>query len=140
MREIGVSPKTGEKVFARYGKFGPMLQLGDGENDVKPKFAPLPAGERIETVNLEQALKMFELPKVIGQPLMDKISQPTWPFWAFCTSRQGVFLNKTSVPHDITVEEALKIIAIKKKKMPINSLRSSKKRELRSLTDLMVHT
>ena len=67
-REIGVDPKTGRKVFARFGRFGPMIQLGDNKIDGEEvKFAPMPAGEKIETVSLESALKMFLLPRKVGK-------------------------------------------------------------------------
>lgn len=67
-REIGSDPKTGKTVYARFGRYGPMLQLGDAEDKAdKPQFAPLPAGSRIENVTLEQALEMFKLPRLVGQ-------------------------------------------------------------------------
>ena len=67
-RELGVDPKTGRKVFARFGRFGPMIQLGDNKVEGEEvKFAPMPAGEKIETVSLENALKMFLLPRHVGK-------------------------------------------------------------------------
>ena len=67
-REIGVDPKTGRKVFARFGRFGPMIQLGDNKVEGEEvKFAPMPAGEKIETISLENALKMFLLPRKVGK-------------------------------------------------------------------------
>lgn len=67
-REIGIDPKTKKPVIARYGRYGPMLQLGSTENEEeKPKFAPLPAGIRLEEVTLEQALPMFDLPRTVGK-------------------------------------------------------------------------
>lgn len=65
-RELGKDPKSGKPVIARYGKYGPMLQIGEAGDEEKPKFAPLPEGKKLETVTLEEALKMFELPRTVG--------------------------------------------------------------------------
>ena len=65
-KELGIDPKTKKPVLARFGKYGPMLQRGATEDEEKPTFAPLPAGTSIETVTLEQALAMFELPRLVG--------------------------------------------------------------------------
>jgi len=65
-REIGTDPKTGKPILARFGRFGPMLQLGATEGDEKPQFAPMPRGARVETVTLEQALEAFKLPRLVG--------------------------------------------------------------------------
>ena len=66
-RVLGTDPKSGKPVIARFGRFGPMLQMGEVENeDEKPKFAPLPAGTTLDTVSFEQALEMFKLPRLVG--------------------------------------------------------------------------
>lgn len=67
VRLVGTHPQDNQPIFARFGRFGPMLQLGDGENDHKPRFAPLPKGTQIETITLEQAINAFKLPRLIGQ-------------------------------------------------------------------------
>lgn len=67
-REVGIDPKSGKPIIARFGRFGPMLQLGSSDDKAdKPQFAPLPKGAKIETVTLEQALRAFELPRLVGQ-------------------------------------------------------------------------
>lgn len=63
---LGNDPKTGKPVMARFGRYGPMLQRGETESEEKPTFAPLPAGTTMENVTLEQALTMFELPRLVG--------------------------------------------------------------------------
>jgi DNA topoisomerase-1 len=71
-RKLGKDPKTGDIVYARFGRFGPMLQLGEAPDKKdkeapKPKFAPMPAEATLETVTLEEALPMFNLPRVVGK-------------------------------------------------------------------------
>ncbi len=66
-REIGIDPASKEPIFARFGRYGPMLQKGDSTDEAKKViFAPMPKGSTIDTVNLEQALEMFKLPKTVG--------------------------------------------------------------------------
>jgi DNA topoisomerase-1 len=66
-RELGADPASGEPIYARYGRYGPMLLKGRTEDeDKKPVFAPLPQGTTIDTVTLEQALEMFKLPRHVG--------------------------------------------------------------------------
>ena len=67
-RLIGKDPKSHKPIYARFGRYGPMLQRGETEDSSqKPDFAPLPKDTTIETVSLEQALKMFELPRKVGK-------------------------------------------------------------------------
>jgi DNA topoisomerase I len=66
-RLLGTDPKTNLPVFARFGRFGPMIQRGDTDDeDKKPTFAPMPASTSIETVTLDQALTMLTLPRLVG--------------------------------------------------------------------------
>lgn len=66
-RLLGPDPKSGKPVYARFGRFGPMLQKGETESEEKPAFAPLPAGKDINSVSLEEALEMFKLPRLVGK-------------------------------------------------------------------------
>ncbi|MEO5627933.1 MAG: type I DNA topoisomerase [Candidatus Saccharimonadales bacterium] len=66
-RKLGEDPKSGKPVIARYGRYGPMLQIGEAEDDEKPRFAPLPEGATLENVTYEQAMEMFKLPRTVGQ-------------------------------------------------------------------------
>ena len=65
-RQIGVDPKSGKPIIARFGRYGPMLQRGETEDEEKPDFAPLPTGITLTSVTLEQALEMFQLPRTVG--------------------------------------------------------------------------
>jgi len=69
-RQLGVDPVSGNKVLARIGPFGPMVQIGekqDGEDKPKPKFASLIQGQKIQTITLEDALDLFKLPRLVGE-------------------------------------------------------------------------
>lgn len=66
-RELGKDPKSGKPVFAKIGRFGPMIQIGEAEDEEKPKFASLLRTQSIHNITLEEALKLFELPKNIGE-------------------------------------------------------------------------
>ena len=66
-RMLGVDPKTGLNVYARIGRYGPMAQIGESDQEEKPKFASLKKDQSIQTITIEEALELFKFPKVIGQ-------------------------------------------------------------------------
>lgn len=119
---IGTDPKTGKMIFARIGRFGPMLQLGEAKNpdgtdsDEKPQFAPMPKGARVDTVTLEQALKAFQLPRLVGEtkeglPIKANIGR----FGPYIQVDKLFVSIKPLDPHTITLEEALELYAAKLK-------------------------
>lgn len=125
---VGTDPKTGKMIYARLGRFGPMLQLGDtknpdgSESDEKPQFAPMPRGFRVDTVTLEAALKAFQLPRLVGEtpeglPMKANIGR----FGPYIqvdnpTTKTKLFVSiKPLDPHTITHEEALELYAAKLK-------------------------
>ena len=66
-RKLGDDPKTGKPIIARIGRFGPMVQIGEQDDEEKPRFASLAKGQNIDTVTLEQALDLFKMPRVLGE-------------------------------------------------------------------------
>lgn len=120
-REVGIHPKSGKPIFARFGRFGPMLQLGSQEDEEKPEFAPLPKGAKIETVTLEQALEAFKLPRLIGEtPDGLAIRANVGRFGPFIqigtktkTSKPLYVSLKEDDPHDISLEKALALYEAK---------------------------
>ena len=114
---VGTDPKSGKMIYARFGRFGPMLQLGDTEDkENKPRFAPMPAGARIDTVTLEQALKAFELPRTVGQTDDGKeIKANIGRFGPYIQVDKLFVSIKPLDPQTITLDEAKQLYADKLK-------------------------
>lgn len=66
-RSLGVDPKSGKPIIARIGRFGPMVQIGEQDDEEKPRFASLQKDQSIQTISLEEALELFKFPKTIGE-------------------------------------------------------------------------
>jgi DNA topoisomerase I len=66
-RDLGLDPETQKPIIARMGRFGPMVQIGKQEDEEKPKYAKLNAGQSIETITLAEALDLFKLGNALGQ-------------------------------------------------------------------------
>lgn len=115
-REIGNDPKTGKPVIARFGRFGPMLQLGSTESEEKPQFAPMPAGKKIETVTLEEALHAFKLPRLVGQTKDGQdIKANIGRFGPYIQIGKLFVSIKPLDPHDISLDQALELYDAKLK-------------------------
>lgn len=119
-RELGIDPKTKKTVYARIGRFGPMVQLGDASDEQKPQFAPMPKHETVESVSLEQALEMFKLPRLVGQTRQQGLSQAGLDIKANI-GRFGPYIQveklfvsiKPHDPHKISLEEAQELYEAK---------------------------
>jgi DNA topoisomerase-1 len=66
-RELGTDPKSGKPVTVRMGRYGPFVQIGTKDDEEKPKFAGLRPGQKMNDVNIEDALELFKLPRKLGE-------------------------------------------------------------------------
>ena len=122
-RELGIDPKSGKPVFVKIGRYGPVVQIGvartdDGkEEEAKPRFATLMKGQSIETITLEEALRLFDLPRTIGEYNGKEMVAAVGRFGPFIRY-EGKFVSipKTLNPLTITPEEAIELIEEKKRK------------------------
>lgn len=116
-REVGIDPKSGKPIIARFGRFGPMLQLGSSDDKAdKPQFAPLPKGAKIETVTLEQALHAFELPRLVGQTEDGQdIKANIGRFGPYIQIGKLYVSLKDIDPREVTQEQARELYAAKLK-------------------------
>lgn len=114
-RELGKDPKSGEPIFARFGRYGAMLQKGDtADEDKKPAFAPLPAGTTIDTVKLEEALEMFKLPRLVGKTADgQEIKANIGRFGPYVQVDKTFVSIKPLDPRDITEAEARELYEAK---------------------------
>lgn len=113
-RVIGHDPKTKKPILARIGRYGPMLQRGDTDDEEKPDFAPLPANTTIETVTLEQALEMFTLPRTVGTTAKgEEIKANIGRFGPYIQVDKTFVSIKPLDPFTITEAEARKLYVAK---------------------------
>lgn len=114
-KELGIDPKSGKPVIARLGRYGAMIQIGQAEDDEKPKFAPMPAGKQIGDVTLEQALEMFKLPRTLGKtPEGEEVTTNIGPFGPYVKFDKTFVSIKKDDPFTITLKQALEYIAEKR--------------------------
>jgi DNA topoisomerase I len=114
-RELGVDPKTNKKVIVRLGKFGPLVQIGDQEDEEK-QFASLKKGQFIESISLEDALELFKLPRDVGMFEGKKVIAAIGRFGPYLRhDSKFVSLSKEHDPLSITEDEAILLIQEKRK-------------------------
>ncbi|MGL1885941.1 MAG: type I DNA topoisomerase [Reichenbachiella sp.] len=118
-RELGIDPNTGLPIYARLGRFGAMVQIGDAsddENAEKPKYASLRKSQFIEKITLEEALELFKLPRDVGE-FEDKIvSVAIGRFGPYVKhDEKFISLGKDEDPMTISLDRAIEIIQAKQK-------------------------
>ncbi|GGB71100.1 DNA topoisomerase 1 [Flavobacterium suaedae] len=114
-RILGTDPKTGKPVSVRLGKFGPMAQIGDAEDEEK-QFASLLPEQNIGSVTLEEALELFMLPKTLGTYKGEAVEVNNGRFGPYVRfGKKFISLPKGEDPLDVTFERAAELIAEKEK-------------------------
>jgi DNA topoisomerase-1 len=109
-RLLGEDPKSGKPVYARLGKYGPMVQIGDATDDDKPQFAKLREGQSIQSIMLDEALELFKLPRSLGEWSGKEIIASTGRFGPFLRY-DGKFYNiGDRDPLEISLEDAKVLI------------------------------
>lgn len=115
-RVLGVDPKTGKPVSVKIGRYGPMIQLGDGEGEEKPQFASLLKGQSVSTITLEEALKLFEFPRHIGEYEGSDLTVAIGRYGPY-VKFDGKFISipKEYSPAHLTLDEAVALIEEKRR-------------------------
>lgn len=126
-RELGTDPKTGKKVIARLGKFGPLVQIGE-QDDEEKQFASMKKGQFIENITLDDAMELFKLPRDVGNFEEKKIVAAIGRFGPYLRhDNKFVSLGKELDPLSITTEEAIQLIKDKRE--------ADEKKHIKSFTE-----
>ena len=113
-RKLGIDPQSGKPIFVRVGRFGPMVQIGESDDKDKPKYASLLADQDISSINIEQALKLFELPRSVGEYKNLIVTIGVGRFGPYIKyDSKFTSLKKTDDPLTITLDRAIELIEAK---------------------------
>ena len=114
-RQLGMDPTSGRPVSVRVGQYGPFAQLGTKDDVEKPKFAGLRPGQKMSTISLEEALKLFTLPRTVGElPGGEAVSIGIGRFGPYVKFGAKYVSIKTDDPYTIQFPRALELIEEKK--------------------------
>ena len=117
IHQLGVDPVSGKPVFVKIGRFGPVAQIGSGEDGDKPRFASLKKGQLIASITLDEALALFTLPRTIGTFEDKEVVIGVGKFGPY-VRHDGKFVSlaKTDDPYTIELDRAIELIKEKREK------------------------
>ena len=115
-RRLGVDPATGLPVSVKIGRFGPVVQIGDTEGEEKPRFASLHKDQSIQDITLEEALKLFEFPRILGDYEGKEVSVAIGRFGPY-VKHDGKFVSipAETPPAELTLGQAVELIDAKRR-------------------------
>lgn len=110
-RLLGNDPKTGLPVMVKIGRYGPLVQMGSADDETKPRFASLQRGQSIETLTLEEAVKLFDMPRHLGEFEGSEVSIGVGHYGPY-VKHNGKYASipKEISPTVITLDEAIDLI------------------------------
>ena len=110
-RLLGVDPKTGKNIYVRIAKFGPVIQIGDKNENEKPHFINLLKGQNVESITLNDVLKLMSFPKKIGEYKNKEVIVNIGPYGAYikCGDINATIFDQSRI-FDISLEEAITLI------------------------------
>ncbi len=115
-RLLGIDPASGKKIFVKIGRFGPMAQIGETDAEEKPRFAGLRKGQSIETITLEETLKLFDFPRNLGNYEDKEVTVAIGRFGPYVKHNGGFMsIKKEDDPASISLDRAIEIIEAKRK-------------------------
>ncbi len=114
-RLLGVDPKSGKNVYAKIGRYGTLVQIGETNTDEKPLFASMKKGQSIETITLDEALGLFALPRTVGTFEGKDVVVSIGKFGPYVRHNNKFYsLSKNDDPYDVNLERCEEIIKTKR--------------------------
>ncbi len=114
-RVLGTDPKSGRPVSVKIGRFGPLVQIGTNDDEEKPLFASLLKGQSMGSITLEEALKLFELPRTLGDFEEKTVVVGIGRFGPYIRhDGKYVSLPKEFTPQGVSLDEAIELIQKKR--------------------------
>ncbi len=114
-RVLGTDPVSGKPVSVKIGRFGPLVQVGTGEDEEKPRFASLQKGQSMATITLDEALRLFEFPRVLGDYEDKEVTVAIGRFGPY-VRHDGKFVSipDSMAPAAVSLDEAIALIEEKR--------------------------
>ncbi len=133
-RELGFDPVSGKRIIARMGRYGPMVQIGETSEEEKAKFAKLKVDQSIETIQLQEALELFKLPRILGDFENEQIQVNIGRFGPYLAHDKKFYsLPKEFDPYEIKLEEAIPLIEEKRKAKDERTIKVFEKEKIQLL-------
>ena len=115
-RLLGTDPASGKPVFAKIGRYGAIVQIGEASDTDKPRFASLRTGQTLESITLEEALELFKLPLYLGEYEGEKVTVAVGRFGPYVRHGNSyTSVPKGEDPLSVTLERAIEIIEAKRR-------------------------
>jgi DNA topoisomerase I len=115
-RLLGVDPQTGKNVYARLGRFGAMVQIGEATDEEKPRFASLQGDQSLGNITFEEAMDLFQLPKTLGQYEDKDIVVSSGRFGPYIRfDKMFVSLPSGENPMSVNLDRSIELIEAKRK-------------------------
>lgn len=110
-RELGIEAESGKKIVARMGRYGPMVQIGDVNDEEKPRFASLKKDQSIETITLEEAMQLFQLPRTLGEYEGQEVAVNIGRFGPYVKlGEQFISIPRGEDPLEVSLDRAIELI------------------------------
>ena len=115
-RLLGVDPESGKNVYARLGRFGPMVQIGEATDEEKPRFASILGSQTLDSITFEEALDLFKLPKDLGEYEGEEVVVAVGRFGPFVRfGKKFISLERDENPAEVDLKRAIELIKERQK-------------------------